>query len=270
MARRIIVEVFLMIAAGMLLGLIGPFGTFENPLPLRLTYWVLMLLAGYPLFRGMNTVARWLTELANIPHIVALALTLAIAALPMTLIVAALFMRLGPLAAIQAPGIGLLYFEVWLIGLVMNSAMQLLMRRADDPALVTTPPSAAPAMPSAPALAPEDTTPPPVPDAAPVPLPPALPLPPGFGPLLALKGEDHYVRAIAAGREELLLMRLRDAIAMLPAEAGTQVHRSWWVARAAVTGTARDGRNAFLLLGNGDKIPVSRDKLSALRAAGWI
>jgi len=102
------------------------------------------------------------------------------------------------------------------------------------------------------------------------PLAPALPLPPGFGPLLALKGEDHYVRAIASERAELLLMRLRDAIALLPPADGAQVHRSWWVARAAVTGTARDGRNTFLTLSNGDTVPVSREKLSALRRDGWF
>ncbi|KTE11438.1 hypothetical protein ATE71_11760 [Sphingopyxis sp. H115] len=61
---------------------------------------------------------------------------------------------------------------------------------------------------------------------------PTLPLPPGFGPVGALKGEDHYVRVIGTRSEELILMRMRDAIARLDNADGLRIHRSWWVARA--------------------------------------
>ena len=88
--------------------------------------------------------------------------------------------------------------------------------------------------------------------------------------MLALKGEDHYVRAIGAAREELILLRLSDAIAALPAGAGLRVHRSWWVAREAVARVTRDGRAARLILTNGTEAPVSRDAMTLLREAGWL
>ena len=96
-------------------------------------------------------------------------------------------------------------------------------------------------------------------------------LPPGFGPLLALKGEDHYVRAYAQDRDILILMRLRDAVAELDGMGeGMQVHRSWWVARAAIAEVQRDGRTLHLCLSNGTIVPVSRDAAARLKDARWV
>lgn len=101
----------------------------------------------------------------------------------------------------------------------------------------------------------------------------------GFsGPVLALQGEDHYVRVhgaggrdgLAAGSAELVLMRLRDAIAEMDGAAGEQVHRSWWVAREAVAGTERQGRMIAIRLVNGLLIPVARASVERLRAGGYL
>lgn len=95
-------------------------------------------------------------------------------------------------------------------------------------------------------------------------------LPGGFPALLALSVEDHYVRAHAAERSEMVLMTLADAARLMPDDAGARVHRSWWVARSAVTGNRRDGRDVKLTLANGLEVPVSRDRVKALREAGWL
>lgn len=82
-------------------------------------------------------------------------------------------------------------------------------------------------------------------------------LPPAFGPVLALKGEDHYVRAIGAKQSVLVLIRLRDAIAELNAP-GERVHRSWWVARAGTSSITRRGQEAMIQLSDdGTQVPVS-------------
>lgn len=88
--------------------------------------------------------------------------------------------------------------------------------------------------------------------------------------LLALEMEDHYVRVHTEQGSDLILMRLRDAVAELQGLDGLQVHRSYWVAAQAVTGVERrpDGK-AVLLLRNGLRVPVSRSYASAVRAAGW-
>jgi len=51
---------------------------------------------------------------------------------------------------------------------------------------------------------------------------------------------------------------------------GLQVHRSWWVARRAIAGVERDGRNLRLKLIDGETAPVSRASVAKLRAAGWL
>jgi DNA-binding LytR/AlgR family response regulator len=96
-------------------------------------------------------------------------------------------------------------------------------------------------------------------------------LPPRLGrDLLCLQMEDHYVRAHTARGSDLILTPLKDAIAELGATDGLQVHRSWWVARAAVAAPITSGRNLMLRLNNGLEVPVSRASVAKLRAAGWL
>ena len=89
--------------------------------------------------------------------------------------------------------------------------------------------------------------------------------------LLALEMEDHYVRVHTALGSDLILMRMRDAVAELAGIDGRQVHRSYWVAASAVAAVERkpDGKLS-LRLTNGLLVPVSRSHAPSVRAAGWI
>ena len=98
-----------------------------------------------------------------------------------------------------------------------------------------------------------------------------LPLPLRSFPVLALQAEDHYLRVyLADGQSTLILMRLSDAIAELPAEAGAQTHRSWWVAKDAVRGVGKGDGRATLSLAHAIEVPVSRSYYKALGDAGWF
>lgn len=260
MARKIAIESFLMVVAGIILALIGPFGSYELPLVQRLVLWPLMILCGYPIFGGLGAVARWLAEAVRIPYAVTIALGLIVGSMPMTLLVMLLWRRASIGEALQSPLLGAVYLQVLVIGVIIHTAMYLLFRPAGDPEPVAA--SAAPPTPQ-PVVATTN-------DGAAEPVVSTLPLPPGFGPVRALKGEDHYVRVIGDGREELVLMRMRDAIERLGDTEGLRVHRSWWVARGGVTAVRRDGRAAILTLGGGQEVPVSRDMMPQLRAAGWL
>ena len=88
--------------------------------------------------------------------------------------------------------------------------------------------------------------------------------------VLALEMEDHYVRVHTARGSALVLMRMRDAVDALSAWDGARVHRSWWVSRSAVAGSERDGRTVRLVLQNGLKVPVPRDRAPELRREGWL
>ena len=88
--------------------------------------------------------------------------------------------------------------------------------------------------------------------------------------LVCLQMEDHYVRVHTETGSELVLTPLSKAIAGLEGIEGLQTHRSWWVAKAAVTGLVEDGRKLRLTLSNGLEAPISRARVAELRAAGWL
>jgi hypothetical protein len=89
--------------------------------------------------------------------------------------------------------------------------------------------------------------------------------------IIALQAEDHYLRVhMAGGGSTLILMRLSDAIAELPADTGTQTHRSWWVAKDAVEAVAKADGRATLQLAGGIEAPVSRSYYKPLSKAGWL
>lgn len=88
--------------------------------------------------------------------------------------------------------------------------------------------------------------------------------------LYALSAEDHYVRVHTDRGEELVLMRLRDAVQSLGATDGIQVHRSWWVAREGIADRRRDGRKHILVLKSGVEVPVSRTMASNPEKIGIV
>ena len=88
--------------------------------------------------------------------------------------------------------------------------------------------------------------------------------------IFALSAEDHYLRVHTAAGETLILMRLYDAITELDGIEGTQIHRSWWVAKGAVIDVSRGDGKIDLVLKSGLRAPVSRRYQKALKADGWL
>ena len=90
------------------------------------------------------------------------------------------------------------------------------------------------------------------------------------GAILHLSVRDHYVVVLTDRGEDTILMRFSDAMAELEGLDGLRVHRSHWVAAAAVAGAAREGGRVVLHLSGGRRVPVSRSYLDAVAARGWI
>ena len=88
--------------------------------------------------------------------------------------------------------------------------------------------------------------------------------------LLHLHMQDHYVEVHTGEGSDLLLLRFRDALREVEGLDGAQVHRSHWVARAAVAGVERRNGRIALRLANGSRVPVSRSFAPALRDRGWL
>lgn len=87
--------------------------------------------------------------------------------------------------------------------------------------------------------------------------------------LVAVQAEDHYLRIRTEAGSALVLMRLSDALAALKGADGFRVHRSWWVARAAVEAARWKGGRGELILSDGAAAPVSRTYAAGLRDTDW-
>ena len=227
---------------GTVVGLIGPYGTFFGlPLATRLPYWLLIVALSWGqwlLIEGL--IARW----SGWPATAVGSLTGLLLALPMTAEVV-LLNRLFGLRGPETPATLTLWIAVtalllfWLVHMVLRWS------------------GAGTRAASSPAQRGEAVF--------------GRRIPPRIaGRLLCLRTEDHYLRVYTSAGDDLILMRLRDAVAELAAVDGLQVHRSYWVARDAVARSERQGRRRVLVLSNGLEVPVSESRLPALRAAGWL
>ncbi len=267
MPRMISVELLIIAGIGMVLGLLGPFGTYPMPLALRLSYWVGFTVAGYLIFRPITHAARWLQEMSNLPGILTLGLAVAVASLPLAFLVGYAINGMQFSGPMLGELFGILYLQCAGIGFAVTALMQQIFPRDGIPSGVHTG-----AVKSAPTgneilSSPQEHA--PVATEQRVRL--LERLPPGFpSEILALSVEDHYVRVHADRRSEMLLMRLGDAIAEMDGIDGTQVHRSWWVATASVAHAIRRERNWRLVLKNGLEVPVARSQVAKLRKMGWI
>lgn len=230
-----------------LFAFIGPFGTYDTMGPLaRSGYWALAMSGNWGLWAGAYLLAMHLTQEGPFRRqALAVAAAAVLVAVPGTAIVfaAETLFRPGYVGLVRLPEI---YFGVAIIGLVISSVVHVIRSRPAPQKQEEHAPAAAP--------------------------PRFLDrLPHGIGrDLVCLRMADHYVEAITTEGSDLVLMRFADAIAELEGADGMRVHRSYWVARAHVTGSTRENGRPALCLTGGHKVPVSRTYLPEVRAAGLI
>lgn len=225
---------------GIVLGVIGPFGSYISDGPtVRVAYWVLSVWGGWAIF-GLSL--PWLARRAADRRI-----GLWIWAPP---VIAALTLPAASLSRLLAgavwPTIRIPWPEWYAQSLLVSAFATTLLwwlgrRRGDDGERNSD------------CADPRDR------------------LPPRLGrTVLCLQMEDHYVRVHTPVGSALILMSLSQAMAGLKGVEGAQTHRSWWVARSAIEGVVKDGRNLRLRLAGGIEAPVSRTRVGRLRADGWL
>lgn len=90
------------------------------------------------------------------------------------------------------------------------------------------------------------------------------------GTLVSMTVQDHYVEVTTSAGAELVLIRFSDAIAETDPVDGLQVHRSHWVNIAQVKSVQRQGGKTALIMSNGQVIPVSRTYLGQIKDRGLI
>lgn len=244
----------LLALAALVLTVLGPFGTFQDfAFGPRLVYWFGLIAVGAALFETALRLGLRYPRLraGHWRHLLATAILATAAAQTAVVWTVETLTRGAP-----AVSLGELFIYVLVVTLLVAPAPAWRELKARG---LLAPPAAPPVVAAA--------------AAAPAPRPAFYRRIPGqlTGDLLALEMEDHYLRIHTDGGSDLILLRLRDAVAELAGAGGLQVHRSFWVAAAAVTAARRgaDGR-MILILRNGMEIPVSRSRLATVRAAGWL
>lgn len=272
---RLAREIALMAIAALAMALLAPFGMDAMSFGTRLFVWLVFAIGGYLCFRPVVAGGLALSERTGLPQWLGLLLATLLASFPTTLIVAGTLngwqlgeMRLDRLAA--------LYTNVVVVGGLVT-ALQVLLRRNSPVAEENVSPSdedRADKDRGTPHADMEASPPLPVQEEAPSPDPARLlldKLPPALGEdVLYLENEDHYLRVHTDRGDALILMRMGDAAEALRGIDGARVHRGWWVARRAVSGTIRQGRAIRLQLVDGREVPVARSMVEQLRGAGWF
>jgi DNA-binding LytR/AlgR family response regulator len=228
------------VAVGLFLAFSGAFGTIEAPFVLRLAYWLPLMTLGAVWGAFVSGVLFGRDRWAPHPWIAAIAASVVMAA-PFTLVVWLASNAVFGIAfdTNDLPG---LFVPVLVVSLAMTSLNTLLERRRVVAAEAPGPPKFLE----------------------------RLPLKLRGAEVWAVEAEDHYLRLHTSKGQDLILMRLADAIAELDGIEGMQVHRSWWVAREAITEAKRGDGRATLTLKDGAEVPVSRTYASELRARRWI
>lgn len=232
--------------SSLVFALLAPFGTDRVPLQQRLLEDFALGFASFALLWPPTRLALRLGDRAGLPELFVLVGSLTALTMPVTLVCSLIARQFSP-ASPQLDLVGV-YFMILTMVLPFGTVYLMVERR------LTRPPPTPPSEP-----------------AAPGPAKLLARVNPRLGrEVLALQGEDHYVRIHTALGSELLLMRLSDGISELDGVDGERVHRSWWVAREAVGAARAKGRRLCLTLTNGLEVPVSREASTRLRRLGWL
>lgn len=241
MNNRVTLAVFLLLSAAAAYG--GPFGTFDSmPWPARTVYWTLIV--GVSIFMGYLTRGVSVALLpANRPILVDLFATLLMTLL-FTPVVWGLTAIFGDPSSPDFPSLFRLMSYVAPVTLIVFISRRVLPGVEDLGYFEPLPSSECPRL-----LNRLETR---------------------EGRILRLSSRDHFVDVVFADRTETLRMRFRDAVSEMEPVTGTYVHRSHWVADGAVEQAERADGRLWLILNNGDRVPVSRGYRAEVEAHGWV
>lgn len=232
----------LAIVAGVLLAILGPFGSYMNGSPMRLLgYWIGAMLLGLVLYgSAYRLVGIWTTPGSRRWWLALIVATMLASVLEALATRAAAFRLWPEMGRLYLP-LPLWFAQTATIGLIAMTGIGFILRRSI---------TASTDMPA------------PSPSVKPI-------VPPLGGDVLALQMEDHYVRVHRPAGTELILMPLGRAIEAMQAQ-GLRTHRSWWVASHAVATVEGNARSMRLRLSNGVVAPVARSAVIHLKVAGWL
>lgn len=267
--RRALLELWAIFVIAAVVGFLGPFGTYlDSTVADRIAQWWQLLMGAYLFLRPWIIALRWLADLTWLPSGVLVLWGVVATSAPLAMLWRQVgqdayrelhgYAGLIPFALLCA--LAVLAVEVWANHTNERLRLQRSVKAKAGRPLAGPSESEPQAASAVPPLTEDEVR-------------PMLlgRLSPAFrGPILALQSEDHYVRVHGMAGSELILLRLRDAIAEMTGVPGEQVHRSWWVARDGVASLEQTGRNWIVRLRNGKTAPVARESTRRLQRVGFL
>lgn len=243
--RRLASDLAILVAIGLLMGTLGPYGTMIASPGLRYSYWLVAIVGGGAIGLVIERLlvgrvaGRWLRVVAT-----ALVMTP-----PVTLFVLGTNKAmLGDQADFLPAYLGLLW-QVFAISLPIMTVRALVWR---DPVIET-----------------RMLVEPPLPEAEAA-FRRHLSAKRRAARLIAVEAHDHYLRVHTDSGSELITMRFADALAELARAHGYRVHRSWWIAADAIEAIHWHRGGGVARLASALEVPVSRTYRPLLKDAGWF
>lgn len=244
--RRWMIDLGVLVAIGLLMGFLGPFGSDRAPDGLRYAYWMfcmvgggLIAIAGDQLL-GRFVKTTWLRVLVG-----SVVFTPPVSLLVLYAAHVVMDNRFDWQGFLNLP------HQVWPILLAVLVVHALTWRRPEtkvETRTVITPP-----LPESEAAFRK-----------------RLSAKRRFATIYAVQAHDHYLKVHTDAGEEMLTLRMTDALDDLKLAHGWQVHRSWWVAASAIEGGRWNRTSGELTLANGMAVPVSKTYRPILKDAGWL
>ena len=244
--------IFVFLACWIVAVMAGPFGTYSAmELPLRAVYWFGIVVGAIIVGFAVRAVTVVLVQ-QDRPFRADM-----IASLAMTVVFAPCVIAMRYLASLAAEGIEVNVVEITFNTFILSAAVFVLRRQVspEEPGVyLVSEPEPEPAA--------EDVATPRLWRRLPAEM---------QGEVLRISANNHHVDVVTIRGTTALRMRLVDAIDEMEPVEGYCTHRSHWVARAAITGIERSGADKlFVLLTNGEKIPISRKYRPGLEEAGIV
>jgi hypothetical protein len=240
-----LMSILITLCIGLIVGYLGPFGSYQMPLTSRLLYWVILVIVGHLIFSQSEKFCKWYFDKKHLNLIVSFILTALIGSAFLTFFVEYLTQIFLEIKLAFPDGFIFLFPKVFILGITINIFGYLLDQAKDN------------AFKSKELVKQENIF--------------VDRLPNNLGSdLICFCMEDHYLNVYTDKGSHMMLLRMKDALVELKDYNGIQVHRSWWVALDAVQEVKKQTRKATLIMKNGIKVPVSQTYLSALKESNLI
>jgi uncharacterized membrane protein YeaQ/YmgE (transglycosylase-associated protein family) len=238
-------SILITLCIGLIVGYLGPFGSYQMPLTQRLLYWVILIIVGNIIFSQSEKFCKWYFDKKQLNLIVSFILTSLVGSVFLTFFVEYMTHLFLGLQLANPDNFLFLFPKVFILGLTLNIVGYLLdqakkninqpqQRQTKDNLFINR-----------------------IPDQL-------------GSELICFCMEDHYLNVHTTKGSHMMLLRMKDALVELEDYNGFQVHRSWWVALDAIEDIKKQSRKATLIMKNGIEVPVSQKYLPLIKEAGLI